>query len=69
VPRPVKELKGFDKVWLNPGETRKVTLSLDASSFAFYDIKTKSWVVEPGEFEVLVGRSSGDIRLKASFSG
>jgi beta-glucosidase len=64
--RPVKELKGFEKVWLNAGETRKVTLLLDASSLAFYDIKTKNWVVEPGEFEVLVGGSSRDIRLKAS---
>lgn len=67
VPRPVKELKGFEKVWLEAGETRKVTIPLDTSSLAFYDIKTKSWVVEPGEFEVLVGRSSRDIRLKGSF--
>ena len=66
VPRPVKELKGFEKVWLGVGETRKVTISLDAASFAFYDIRTKSWVVEPGEFEVMVGRSSRDIRLKTS---
>lgn len=57
VTRPVKELKGFKKVWLKPGETKTVTLVIKPSSLAFYDIKMK-YTVEPGEFEVMVGNSS-----------
>jgi beta-glucosidase len=64
--RPVQELKGFLKVFLKPGEEKEVRLALDDSSLAFYDPAKKAWVVEPGEFEVRVGASSLDIRLKAS---
>ena len=59
VTRPVKELKGFKKVWLEPGETKKVTLDITPDSLAFYDIDM-NYTVEPGEFEVMVGTSSHD---------
>jgi beta-glucosidase len=68
LPRPVKELKGFQKVALQPGETQQVEIFLDSRAFAFYDPYHKGWKVEPGEFEILVGASSRDIRLKASFT-
>ena len=62
VPRPKKELKAFKKVFLQPGETKSVTLGLDSRSFAFFDEATEEWVVEPGDFEILIGSSSRDIR-------
>ena len=65
--RPPKELKSFKKVQLDPGETRTVTLTLQEADLAFYDDLKKAWIVEPGEFEVLVGRSAGDIRLSGKF--
>jgi beta-glucosidase len=64
VPRPPKELKGFAKVSLRPGETRRVTVELDRRSFSYYDVKTKQWRADPGVFEILVGRSSADIQLR-----
>jgi beta-glucosidase len=67
VDRPVKELKAFRRVVLKPGETQTVAFALDKSALAFYDVTRKDWVVEPGTFEVLVGASSRDIRLKATF--
>jgi len=67
VPRPEKELKGFAKVNLNPGEKKKVKIALDADALVFYDVKRKNFVVEPGKFEVLIGSSSQDIRLKGRF--
>ena len=63
--RPKKELKGFEKVFLKRGESREVTLHLDWEAFAFYSIEQKSWVVEPGDFEILAGFSSRDIRERA----
>lgn len=62
--RPFKELKGFAKVTLEPGEVKTVTLQLDKRAFSYYDDKTKEWVSEPGEFIVLVGTSSQDIKLE-----
>ena len=62
VVRPAMELKGFRRITLSPGETRTVTFSLDESAFAFYDEKTKSWIVEPGAFDIMIGSSSRDIR-------
>ena len=59
VTRPVKELKGFKKVWLKPGETKKVSLEINKKSLAFYDIRM-NYVVEPGEFDIMVGNSSRD---------
>jgi beta-glucosidase len=57
VTRPVKELKGFQKISLRPGETKTVALEITPDSLAFYDVKMK-YVVEPGEFEIMVGNSS-----------
>jgi len=62
--RPNKELKGFRKIFLKPGEKQRVSISLDESSFAFYDPARRAWVAEPGEFAILVGSSSRDIRLQ-----
>ena len=61
--RPPKELKGFAKVALQPGETKTVTFTLDKRSFAFYDIDLPGWRVNEGDFDILVGASSRDIRL------
>lgn len=61
--RPLKELKGFDKVMLKPGETKTVTFVLDNRAFAYYEPKMKGWNVESGEFEILIGKSSEDIVL------
>ena len=63
VTRPVKELKGFQKVWLEPGETKTVTLEITSESLAFYDVNMK-YGVEPGEFEIMVGNSSRDTDLQ-----
>jgi len=63
VPRPVKELKGFAKVMLNPGETKNVTVTLDRRAFSYYDVKTHTWTVAPGDFDVFVARSAADIEL------
>jgi beta-glucosidase len=63
VTRPVKELKGFQKVWLRPGETTTLELKITPESLAFYDVNMK-YVVEPGEFEVMVGNSSRDADLQ-----
>jgi beta-glucosidase len=64
VPRPPKELKGFARIQLAPGETKSIDVALDRDAFSFFDIKGKSWKLEPGEFTILVGASSRDIRLK-----
>ncbi|MBR1863274.1 MAG: glycoside hydrolase family 3 C-terminal domain-containing protein [Ruminococcus sp.] len=66
VVRPVKELKGFEKVSLRPGESKKVVFNLDKRAFAYYEPAVKDWFVEYGEFEILIGASSRDIRLRAS---
>ena len=63
VVRPVKELKGFEKVYLKPGETKTISVKLDQEAFRFYDLFTHDFVVEPGSFTVSVGSSSADIRL------
>ena len=65
--RPEKELKAFVKCHLSPGETRNVTASLDMRSLAFFDVMTKSWVAEMGQFTVLTGLSSEDIVASAEF--
>ena len=63
VVRPEKELKGFEKVLLAPGEEKVLRFSLSRRAFAFWDVRTRAWKVEPGEFAILVGASSRDIRL------
>jgi len=64
VPRPPKELKGFSKVYLNPGETKHVSIALDARSFSYYDVKSHAWKADPGQFNIYVGRSSADVQLE-----
>lgn len=61
VERPDKELKGFSKVFLQPGESRTVEITLNKDAFSFYDDKKKQWVLEPGKFSILVGNSSANI--------
>ncbi len=65
VPRPEKELKGFFKVFLKPGESKRVEIVLNKRSFAFWDVHTKSWKAEPGEYKILIGRSSREIELSS----
>jgi beta-glucosidase len=62
VVRPIKELKRFRRIALRPGELRTVTFELGKDAFAFYDVDTKDWVVEPGDFNIMIGSSSADIR-------
>ncbi|GAA0399752.1 beta-glucosidase [Paenibacillus motobuensis] len=64
VMRPAKELKGFNKVDLQPGEEKTITFTLDKRSFAYYNVALQDWHVESGEFEILIGRSSEDIVLR-----
>ena len=67
LPRPVKELKGFSKVKLAPGETREVTFTIGKEALSFFDDTRHEWVTEPGKFEALVGASSTDIRNRVAF--
>lgn len=66
--RPVKELKRFEKVTLEPGEKTEISFRLDDEALAFYDPYQGQWVVEPGQYDVLIGSSSRDIRLSGSFT-
>ncbi|HTS37034.1 MAG TPA: glycoside hydrolase family 3 C-terminal domain-containing protein [Candidatus Solibacter sp.] len=68
VPRPMKELKGFSRVELKPGETRRVAVTLDRRAFSYYDVDKKDWAAEPGKFEILVGGSSDAIQLRSGFT-
>jgi beta-glucosidase len=68
VPRPVKELKGFTKVDLKPGETRHIEVSLNRRAFSYYDVKNHRWTVAPGEFDLYMGRSSDEIQLTGKVS-
>ena len=67
LPRPVKELKGFCKVVLQPNETKQVSFTITAEELAYFDDAKHQWVAEPGKFEALVAASSADIRTKVSF--
>ena len=64
VERPLKELKGFQKVYLKSGESKKVTITLDRRSLAYYNVATRTWDVAPGLYKILVGSSSQDIELQ-----
>ncbi|MGB7229196.1 MAG: glycoside hydrolase family 3 C-terminal domain-containing protein [Candidatus Acidiferrales bacterium] len=68
VPRPVKELKAFAKVFLRPGEQKGVTLALDRRSFSYFEVKNNRWTADPGDFSILVGSSSARIELKGVFT-
>lgn len=64
--RPVKELKGFAKVALAPGETKTVTMSIDARSLSYFEERIADWYAPTGDYEILVGRASDDIALSAT---
>ena len=64
--RPLKELKGFAKVALEPGETKTVAIPLDWRAFAYYDPAHRQWITEDGQFDLLVGASSADIRCRVT---
>ena len=68
VSRPVKELKAFDKIALEPGEEKIVKLEIDKHSLEYYNICAKDWILEEGEYKIMVGASSVDIRLEASLN-
>jgi len=67
LPRPVRELKGFQRVFLQPGEKRTVTVTLDARAFAYFDPARRAWVAEQGAFTISVGGSSRDLPLQGDF--
>ncbi len=67
VPRPLKELKKFEKVFLKAGETRTVSFKLSADDLAYYNVILHDWVAENGRYDVYIGSSSRDIRLKGAF--
>jgi beta-glucosidase len=67
LPRPLKELKGFKKVLLQPGEKQKVSVVLDRNAFAHYDPDKKGWVADKGAYKILVGSSSRDLLLDGKF--
>jgi beta-glucosidase len=66
VSRPAKELKGFSRINLKPGETKTATIVLDGRAFSYYDAATKQWVAAPDQYQILVGRSSQDIQLRGT---
>jgi beta-glucosidase len=63
VTRPVQELKGFRKIWLEPGQRATVTLDITPAQLSFYDVNM-NYVVEPGDFEIMIGTSSRDADLE-----
>jgi len=67
LPRPVKELKEFEKVSLKPGEVKTVTFTIDKAALSFFDADKHEWVAEPGDFVALIGASSTDIKSKVGF--
>ena len=67
LPRPVKELKGFQKVWLEPGETKAVSITIDPRALSFYDDRSGQWTAEAGDFEALIGFSADRIVSRIGF--
>lgn len=63
LPRPEKELKGFEKVFLKAGEEKKITLTLNEDAFEYFNDVKNEWEMDPGVFDFIVGSSSRDIRL------
>jgi beta-glucosidase len=68
LPRPLKELKGYDRVSLRPGDTKAVSITIDKSALSFFDPDTHAWIAKPGAFEAIIGASSTDIRGSISFT-
>lgn len=67
VERPVKELKGFDRVFLQPGEVKDVVFEIGSDDLSYFDAEKHEWVAEPGMFKVIAGASSADMRTSAEF--
>ena len=67
VDRPGKELKRFTKVSLNPGEEKIVEFEIDEKALSFFDPVKKAWIAEPGEFDILIGGSSEEVKLIENF--
>ncbi|MBO5074830.1 MAG: glycoside hydrolase family 3 C-terminal domain-containing protein [Bacteroidales bacterium] len=67
IDRPAKELKGFEKICLKPGESKTVSFEIDSADLSYYSIEENGWKAEAGEFQALIGPSSEDIRATASF--
>lgn len=67
LPRPVKELKGFSKIQLAPGETQEVTFLIDKQALSFFNDSRHEWVAEPGKFEAQIAASATDIKSKVTF--
>ena len=67
LPRPIKELKGFEKVYLNTGEEKTVSITIDKQALSFFNDKQHAWVAEPGQFVALIGSSSADIKGTVPF--
>ncbi|WP_394173624.1 glycoside hydrolase family 3 C-terminal domain-containing protein [Thalassotalea litorea] len=67
VERPYKELKGFAKVFLKPGESKDITIAIDKRDMSFWDVESNDWLAESGEFKVLIGNASDNILLQGSF--
>ncbi|BAV06560.1 beta-glucosidase [Filimonas lacunae] len=68
LPRPVKELKGFEKVQLQPGEEKTVSITIDKAALSFFDAAKHEWIAEPGEFEAIIGASSTNLKSKVAFT-
>ncbi len=68
LPRPIKELKGFRKIKLAPGETKEVVFTVDRSALQYYDDLKQGWIVEAGKFEAIIAASAVDIKSKVSIS-
>ena len=68
LPRPIKELKGFQKVFLQPGETQDVTITINKDALSFYDDATSAWKAEAGDFEALIGTASDNLTQKVKFT-
>ena len=68
VDRPIKELKGFAKVYLVPGESKQISITLTKRDLSFWDVNTNDWLAETGQFEVLLGTALNNIKLRATFS-
>jgi len=66
--RPIRELKNFKKIFLEPAETKKISFTITDEDLSFFSGKQNKWVVEPGQFEVQIGSSSRDIRLRKIFT-
>jgi beta-glucosidase len=68
VDRPLQELVGFEKGTLSPGETKKMSVIIQAKDLAFYDVVSHDWVIEPGDFKLSIGKSSRDIVGEVDFT-